>query len=90
VRSTRPLTRLGSPNHGLGIDRLRRPTNVFGGMKVLFRSVVLTTVVFLSATSAFAAPPDPKKTGWYLDFAQAKAEAKRTGKPMLVVLRCER
>jgi hypothetical protein len=43
-----------------------------------------------SATLAFAAPPDPKKSGWFLDFAQAKAEARRTGKPMLVVLRCER
>jgi hypothetical protein len=42
------------------------------------------------AALVLAAPPDPKKTGWFLDFAQAKAEANRTGKPLLVVLRCER
>jgi len=57
---------------------------------VFIRSIGITTVIMWCATFAFAAPPDPKKTGWFLDFAQAKAEAQRTGKPLLVVLRCER
>ena len=32
---------------------------------------------------------DAKKYGWRTDYAAANAEAKRTGKPMLVVFRCE-
>ena len=32
---------------------------------------------------------DAKKFGWRTDYAAAKTEAKRTGKPMLVVFRCE-
>lgn len=32
---------------------------------------------------------DAAKFGWRTDYATAKAEAKRTGKPMLVVFRCE-
>ena len=32
---------------------------------------------------------DAAKFGWRTDYAVAKAEAKRTGKPMLVVFRCE-
>jgi hypothetical protein len=27
--------------------------------------------------------------GWYLDYATARAEAQRSGKPLLVVFRCE-
>jgi hypothetical protein len=57
---------------------------------VFIRSIGLTTLTMFGATLALAAPPDPKKTGWFLDFAQAKAEARHTGKPLLVVLRCER
>ena len=30
-----------------------------------------------------------KATGWHTDYAAARAEAKRTGKPLFVVLRCE-
>ncbi len=26
--------------------------------------------------------------GWFLDYAKAKAEAKKTGKPLMVVFRC--
>jgi hypothetical protein len=32
---------------------------------------------------------DARKFGWRTDYAAAKAEAKRIGKPMLVVFRCE-
>jgi len=38
---------------------------------------------------AFARDVDARKFGWYTDYAAGKAEAKRTGKPMLVVFRCE-
>lgn len=32
---------------------------------------------------------DPTKFGWHTDYAAARAEARRTGKPLLVVFRCE-
>jgi len=31
----------------------------------------------------------PKQFGWYTDYAAARAEAKRTGKPIFLVFRCE-
>jgi serine protease Do len=44
----------------------------------------------LSSTSVFAQPKsDPRKAGWLSDYAAAKAEAKRTGKPILIIFRCE-
>ena len=33
--------------------------------------------------------PDPTKFGWYTDYNAAKNEAKRSGKPMMLVFRCE-
>jgi len=32
---------------------------------------------------------DARKYGWFTDYGAAKTEAKRTGKPMLLVFRCE-
>jgi hypothetical protein len=45
----------------------------------------------LLPASAAAAPPkvDPAKYGWHADFTPATAEAKRTGKPIFLVFRCE-
>jgi hypothetical protein len=31
----------------------------------------------------------PGKFGWHSDYALAKAEARRSGKPLMVVFRCE-
>jgi hypothetical protein len=48
--------------------------------------------VLLAAGVADAQPPrkaDPAKYGWHTDLAAAKAEAKRTGKPIFLVFRCE-
>ena len=33
--------------------------------------------------------PNANAVGWYTDYAAAKAEAKRSGKPMFVTFRCE-
>ena len=33
--------------------------------------------------------PDPAKFGWHTDYDTAKAEARRTGKPIFLVFRCE-
>jgi hypothetical protein len=50
----------------------------------------ITVVVALAVvSSAFAQKGDPKATGWHTDYATARAEAKRTGKPLFVAFRCE-
>ncbi len=52
--------------------------------------VLVLPALMLIAGSATAAPkPDAAKYGWHTDYATAKAEANRTGKPMLLVFRCE-
>jgi hypothetical protein len=45
----------------------------------------------LAFLTAAAAPPklDPARYGWYADYASATAEARRTGKPIFLVFRCE-
>lgn len=41
------------------------------------------------ALSAPADKPDPAKHGWFTDYTAAEAEAKRTGKPIMLVFRCD-
>ena len=45
----------------------------------------------LAILPAAAAPPklDLARYGWYADYAAATAEARRTGKPIFLVFRCE-
>jgi hypothetical protein len=45
----------------------------------------------LAILPACAAPPklDPGRYGWHADYAAASAEARRTGKPIFLVFRCE-
>lgn len=44
----------------------------------------------LAAVAALtAAKPDPAKYGWHTDYAAAQAEAKKTGKPLMLVFRCD-
>jgi hypothetical protein len=33
--------------------------------------------------------PEPAKFGWHTDYDAARAEAKRTGRPIFLVFRCE-
>jgi hypothetical protein len=53
--------------------------------------VIAGLVVLCTAGAADAQPrkTDPAKFGWHTDYAAAKAEAKRTGKPIFLVFRCE-
>jgi hypothetical protein len=51
------------------------------------RSAVLVSLIV--AAPVFAQKGNPKATGWHTDYATARAEAKRIGKPLFVVLRCE-
>lgn len=48
-------------------------------------------LVLMLAGSAEAQRPktDPTKFGWYTDYNAGRAEAKRSGKPMMLVFRCE-
>jgi hypothetical protein len=50
----------------------------------------LALLLFPAAADAQPRPrPDPAKFGWHTDYDAAKAEAKRTGKPIFLVFRCE-
>jgi hypothetical protein len=53
------------------------------------KNCVIFVAVLVAIGSAWAGKPDPAKHGWYSSYAQGKAEAKRTGKPLMVVFRCE-
>lgn len=50
---------------------------------------VAVLVSLLLTVPAFAQRNNPKATGWHTDYAAARAEAKRTGKPLFVAFRCE-
>jgi hypothetical protein len=55
-------------------------------------SRLLAGLVLLALPGAAAAQPrktDPARYGWRADYAAARAEAKRTGKPIFLVFRCE-
>jgi hypothetical protein len=49
----------------------------------------LALLVLPGLANARPPKPDPAKFGWYTDYATAKAEAKRTGRPIFLVFRCE-
>ena len=49
----------------------------------------LAVVLLPGVTEAQPRKIDPAKYGWYTDYAAARAEAKRTGKPIFLVFRCE-
>ena len=53
--------------------------------------VLAGLALLLLPASAAAAPPkfDAAKLGWHSDLAAGTAEAKRTGKPIFLVFRCE-
>jgi hypothetical protein len=53
------------------------------------RVASIALLVLSGAANAAPPKPDPAKFGWHTDYAAAKAEARRTGKPILLVFRCE-
>jgi hypothetical protein len=53
---------------------------------------VLAGLLLLAVTGTADAQPrklDPAKHGWHGDYAAARAEAKRTDKPIFLIFRCE-
>jgi hypothetical protein len=55
----------------------------------MHRVLVLSALLLTSGAASAAPKPDAAKFGWYTDYTAAKAEAKRTGKPIFLVFRCE-
>ena len=55
----------------------------------MHRVLALAALLVVAGTSGAAPKIEPAKFGWHSDFAAAKAEAKRTGKPIMLVFRCE-
>jgi hypothetical protein len=51
------------------------------------RTVALLGACALIVTTAAA--QEAKRPRWHRDYAAARAEARRTGKPLFVVFRCE-
>jgi len=53
----------------------------------------LVTFAHDSATAQFKGPrgseSSPARHGWLSSFREGKAQAKKSGKPLMVVLRCE-
>lgn len=55
----------------------------------MHRVLVLSAIILTGGVAEAAPKPDAAKFGWHTNYAAAKAEAKRTGKPMMLVFRCE-
>lgn len=51
-------------------------------------SIAASLMLFTGLLSAVE-PGELKKFGWRDDYSSARAEARRTGKPLLVIFRCE-
>ena len=50
---------------------------------------MLPLALSLAALSATAPKPDPERHGWFTDYPAALAEARKTGKPIFLIFRCE-
>ena len=56
----------------------------------MHRVLALSALLFAAnATEGAPAKFDAAKLGWHTDYAAARAEARRTGKPIFLVFRCE-
>lgn len=50
---------------------------------------MLPLALSLVALAVSAPKPDPKQHGWFTDYSAALTEAKKSGKPLFLVFRCE-
>jgi hypothetical protein len=55
----------------------------------MHRVMVLPALLLTPLAAAAEPKVEAKKHGWHTDYAAARAEAKRTGKPIFLVFRCE-
>jgi hypothetical protein len=51
--------------------------------------LVLSCLLMLAGPASAGTALDAARNGWSTDYAASKAEAKRTGKPIMLVFRCE-
>ncbi len=62
-------------------------------IEVVMRSLLAASLVvflgFLPAQANEALRTVARAKGWHTDYATARAEARRTGKPLFLVFRCE-
>jgi hypothetical protein len=57
--------------------------------RILAAGSLFAGLVLMSNSVQAVEPTELKQFGWHTDYATAKAEAKRSGKPLMVVFRCE-
>ncbi len=55
----------------------------------MHRVLVLSALLTLAGPASARPRLDAARYGWQTDYAAARAEARRTGKPILLVFRCE-
>jgi opacity protein-like surface antigen len=55
----------------------------------MHRVLVLSALLTVAGSACAAPKPNAAGYGWYADYAAGKAEAQRTGEPMMLVFRCE-
>lgn len=51
-------------------------------------TLAAVAAVVLLPAAAPAQDVNPKQHGWHTDYAAARAEARKTGKPIMLVFRC--
>lgn len=49
----------------------------------------LALLLLPGVTAAQSRKAEPARYGWHTDYPSARAEARRTGKPIFLVFRCE-
>ena len=55
----------------------------------MYRVLVLSTLFTVTGSASARPELDASRYGWYADYAAGQAEARRTGKPIMLVFRCE-
>ena len=55
----------------------------------MHQALVLSVLLTVAGPASARPAPDAARFGWYADYAAGKAEAKRSGKPIMLVFRCE-
>ena len=86
-RGQRPrpgLTRSSSAECGAMAGRCSRRSAPSSNGRAYMRVAVVVSWCWCRSQKV-----NPKANGWHSDYATAKAEAKRTGKPLFVAFRCE-
>ncbi len=58
-------------------------------MRSYCMAALLTAIPWTTGAAQSPLGPALKEHGWFTSYEAARAEAKRTGKPLMVVFRCE-